>query len=314
MRGDVLEAWGNGGKVLEAVVCDTPMCNVQGVTATVTDLYVVVSTARNDTGSTDSEIWRYPIDGGPATSSYRRDGLYINSISATSNGDLYFVESPVGDRVQTIRRLRAGTATDMASGQINYLSAARSGATVAYSVMNFSAPNVFANEVWTLDATTAEKRQLATDDTIGSAVVVSADGRALLYHDDVSTPNGKMAVRTLANDTVTHEPGWTGCLTADGTAITWLYESSGTVVYRGAKSRSIAMLPGDAACRPDGALVGLAEPKASAASTAGVAAEGDNGSMEHVCGVGSASGDLAVFRADGTMTRLGHDYHRIFQL
>jgi hypothetical protein len=317
MRGDVLEAWGNGGKVLEAVACDTRSCNVQAVTATKTDIFVAISTMHADGASMDSEIWRYPVSGGRAESIYRAKNATLSYASATTNGDLYVQQSTTDGSRQMIRRIRNGEATDAVAGNIQSLSASRDGTTVAYTVLDESDPTKYVNALWVLNSTTGKTRLVTADGSVAANVAVSADGTMLQYYNMNSLPTGQMSLRNLADDAVTYQAGSAGCLPAGGTPITWEYSETGMTVIRGSGTQTLpASFSSPGACRPDGALIGLLEPQAgtAAATATAVAAEGDNGSMEHVCGIGVSSGDLAVVRADGTTTRLGHDYHRVFQL
>jgi hypothetical protein len=316
MRGDVLEAWGNGGKVLEAVVCDAAFCNVQGVTATKTDMYVAVSTTRPDGSSSDSEVWRYPLSGGRAESIYRAADTRLGNVAATANGDIYLLQTVWNGGTSTIRRLRNGSATDVVSGSVGSLSAARNGKAVAYTRLNSSDPNKFISELWVLDSATGETRLVAADGSVSPNISLSADGSFAHHYNMNSNPVGQTTLRNLVDGTVTTtQVGSTGCLDGNNKLITWEYTAAGVTVTRSSSTQTLPPFSSsETACRPDGALVGLLEPKVAPAAAVNVASEGDNGSMEHVCGVGVSSGDLAVIRADGTTTRLGHDYHRIFQL
>jgi hypothetical protein len=315
MRGDVLEAWGNGGKVLEAVVCDTGFCNVQDVTATRADIYVAVSTTRPDGTSADSEVWRYPLAGGRAESIYRAANMTLTNVASTANGDIYVLESTLKWPEMAVRRIRNGVAADVISGDIQNLSASRSGTTVGYTVLNATDPSKYSSNLWILDAATDQRRQVSVDDSMSPNISVSADGTAVLHYNAKSSPVGEMSLRNLIDDSVITQAGSTGCLAAENRLVTWEYSETGITVVRGTATQKLqAFSSGETACRPDGALVGLVAPKTAPTAAVAVASEGDNGSIDHVCGVGGANGDLAVVRADGTTTRLGHDYHRIFQL
>jgi hypothetical protein len=315
MRGDVLEAWGNGGKVLEAVVCDTGFCNVQDVTATRTDIYVAVSTTRPDGTSADSEIWRYPLTGGRAESIYRAANLTLINVASTANGDIYVLQSTLKWPEMAVRRIRNGVAADVISGDIQNLSASRNGTTVGYTVLDATNPSTYASRLWILDAATDQRRKVSADGSMSPNISVSADGNAVLHYSAKSSPVGEMSLRNLADDSVITQAGSTGCLAGDNQLVTWEYSETGITVVRGtATQRLQAFSSGETACRPDGALVGLVAAKTAPTAAVAVASEGDNGSIDHVCGVGGANGDLAVVRADGTTTRLGHDYHRVFQL
>jgi hypothetical protein len=315
MRGDVLEAWGNGGKVLEAVVCDANFCSVQGVTATKTDMYVAVSTTRPDGSSSDSEVWRFPFSGGRAESIYRATDVWLGNVAVTANGDIYLLQAAVNGGTSTIRRLRNGSATDVVGGSIGGLSAARNGTTVGYTRLDSSNPNKFITELWVLDSTTDKSRLVASDASVSATVSVSADGRFVHHYNMSSNPVGQMTSRNLVDGAVTTQAGSTGCFDGDNQLISWEYTATGVTVVRRSSTQTLPLFSSsETACRPDGALVALLESKVAPASAVALASEGDNGSMEHVCGVGLSSGDLAVIRADGTTTRLGHDYHRVFQL
>jgi hypothetical protein len=239
----------------------------------------------------------------------------LSAAAATANGDIYVTQTAVDGARRSIRRIRNGEASDVIIGNVEGLSASSKGQTVAYTVLDTSNPNKYINELWVLNSETGATRLISNDGSVSTNVDVSADGTAIQYYNMNSSPTGRMSLRNIADDTVTDQAGSTGCLPADGKPITWEFSESGVTVFRGSGTQMLPALFGSAtACRPDGALVGLLEPKAGPAPAVGLASEGDNGSMEHVCGVGVTSGDLAVVRADGTTTRLGHDYHRVFQL
>lgn len=312
MRGDVLEAWGNGGKVLEAAVCDTPRCSIHAVDATLTDLYVALGTVNEAGTEMTSEIRRYPLVGGRAETTYTANVMNVFSMRVAADGTVLVTESTEQpDRVRLLR-LQGGAVDTLAEGNIQGLDMTFDGKSAFYTTTEYPDPSQVDVTLWKLDAegqTTAVATQLAYP-----GVTVANDGRSVLYPKRNPTGATRLIEQSLASGESATMSGEWGCFTS-GETITWGWGAESMTAHRGEAQQIMPRVTsGDIACRPDGALVVIGEPKATAAANDGIADDGGDGSYEHVCSVGNPEGDLTVVRADGTTTRLGVGYHRVFQL
>ena len=303
MRGETLEVWGADGKVLDVAVCTDGACFVQSVAASATDVYVFTYAAPPTTVEQQIKVRRWPLSGAPESTLYSATGVQGGNLSVAGNGDLVWLEFPsTGFGTGVVRRLSPGGVATEIVDDVSSFAAARRATTLA--VLKRGGDVVTpAPSLWTFDLATGVETRVTQDRNYADGLQVANDGSAVMYRDGLT---GAIIVHPTTGAKETRLPGYVGCFAGNTPITSERIGENETAIYRGAGRQVVTSIGVGPVCRADGAIALLAPARTSVPVTS------DPNVM--FCSVGEPEGDLTVVRADGTTTRLGAGYHRLFQL